>query len=187
MTEWDAQSAEWYAAKYGEYATNRLAVDELDLAVDATVVDVGCGTGSALRHAAARVPAGSLIGIDPVPRMIEIARERSSDHPAAARIDYRVGSAEALPVKDGLAGLVLALDSIDHWQDVGRGLDEVRRILEPGGQFVVVKDAGVPGSAEARKELASVLEGAGFVVVDQREVAAEDVSFTLWICTEEER
>jgi ubiquinone/menaquinone biosynthesis C-methylase UbiE len=183
MTEWDSESADWYAANYGEYATNRLAVDELDLAVGATVVDVGCGTGSALRHAASGVKEGSLIGIDPVPRMIEIARERSADHPAAARIEYREGSAEDLPVRDDSADYVFAFDSIDHWQDVDRGLDEVRRILKPGGQLAVVKDGAVPGSAESRRGLAGVLEGAGFVVVDQRQIAAEGVSFTLWICT----
>ena len=114
MTEWDSDTAEWYAANYGEYATNRLAVDELDLAADAVIVDVGCGTGSALRHAASRVIDGRLIGIDPVPRMIEIAREGSDESPASARIEYRVGSAEALPVEDGLADLVFAFDSIDH-------------------------------------------------------------------------
>ena len=86
MPEWDSETAEWYAQNYGEYPTNRLAVDALDLPEDAVIVDVGCGTGAALRHAAVKVRRGHLIGIDPVPRMIEIARERLEGHPAAARI-----------------------------------------------------------------------------------------------------
>ncbi len=89
MTEWDSETAEWYAAMYGEYATNRLAVDELDLPQNGVIVDVGCGTGSALRHAASIASKGCLIGVDPVPRMIEIARERSFGHPASSRIEYR--------------------------------------------------------------------------------------------------
>ena len=186
-TEWDSDTAEWYAANYGEYATNRLAVDELDLPVDAVIIDVGCGTGSALRHAASRVTDGHLIGIDPVPRMIEIAREQSVDHPASARIEYREGSAEDLPVDDDSAHFVFAFDSLDHWQDVERGLSEIRRILQSGGQLVIVKDGRVPGAAEARRTLVGTLEGAGFVVAKHQEVTSEEVSFALWICVEGEQ
>ncbi len=182
MTEWDSETAEWYAANYGEYATNRLAVDELDLSVDAIIVDVGCGTGSALRHAAAQVTDGNLIGIDPVPRMVELARGHTVDHPASARIEYRVGSAEALPVNDDLADVVFAFDSIDHWQDIDRGLGEIHRILRHGSHLAIVKDGAVPGAAEARKSLLDRLEAAGFVVVGQCEITSEDVSFTLWTC-----
>jgi len=78
MNEWDAETAEWYAANYGDYATNRLAVEALDLEPDSLVVDVGCGTGSALRHASSTITQGSLIGVDPVPRMIELAQELDS-------------------------------------------------------------------------------------------------------------
>jgi hypothetical protein len=46
MSDWNAETAEWYAANYGEYATNRLAADALEVAPDAVIVDVGCGTGS---------------------------------------------------------------------------------------------------------------------------------------------
>ncbi len=67
MTEWNAEIAEWYADNYGEYPTNRLAIDALGLPMDAVVLDIGCGTGAALRHAAPRVTQGRLIGVDPVP------------------------------------------------------------------------------------------------------------------------
>lgn len=184
MAEWDSETAEWYAANYGEYATNRLAVDELDLPLDGVIVDVGCGTGSALRHAAARVTRGRLLGIDPVPRMIEIAREQLDLHPASARIEYRVGSAEDLPVEDGSADFLFAFDSIDHWQDIERGLSEIRRVLRTDGQLVIVKDGGVPGAGEACRTLVGALERAGFVVDEQQEVAADDVTFSLWICIE---
>ena len=187
MTDWNSESAEWYAANYGEYATNRLAVDELDLPMDAIIVDVGCGTGAALRHAASKVTNGSLIGIDPVTRMIEIARSRSDEHPASARIEYRVGPAEDLPVEDKLADFVFAFDSIDHWQDIARGLNEIRRVLQPGGQFVVVKDGGVPGADKARKALVGSLEDSGFVVTKEKELTSDDVRFTLWICSDGEQ
>ncbi len=184
MTEWNLETAEWYAQNYGEYPTNRLAVDALNLSADAVIVDVGCGTGAALRHAAVKACRGRLIGIDPVPRMIEIARDRLAGHTAAARIEFREGSAENLPVENDRADLVFAFDAIDHWQDVDQGLREIRRILRPQGQLVIVKDQGVPGAGEARRHIAAALERGGFEVVEAREIAGDDVTFTLWRCIE---
>ena len=182
MNDWDAETAEWYAANYGEVATNRLAVEALELESDSLVVDVGCGTGSALRHAASIITQGSLIGVDPVPRMIELARERTDGHPAAPRIEFRLGSAEDLPVDDAAADVVLAFDSFDHWQDKARGLREIRRILRPAGRLVVVKDASVPGERGARRAFVDALARAGFVVSREEQIEGEDVRFTLWIC-----
>lgn len=186
MSEWDAETAEWYASKYGEYATNRLAVDALDLAPASSVVDVGCGTGAALRRAAAVVTRGRLIGIDPVPRMIEIARERAASHPAGTLIEFREGAAEALPLEDAVADVVFAFDSFDHWRDQRGGLGEVRRVMRPQGRLVVVKDGGVPGGGAARRAFVESLAAAGFRVIEERRIEDEGVSFVMWICTASE-
>ena len=183
MSEWSNETAEWYASKYGEYPTNRLTIEHLDLASDAVVVDVGCGTASALRHAAQRVTTGRLIGVDPVPRMIEIARERLRSHPDGHRIQLFNAPAHALPLDDDLADVVLALDSYDHWKPHQYpGLLEVRRVLAPGGRFVVVKDGGVPGVDEASSSFLRALGDAGFVVTDEASTSSEDVRFVTWIC-----
>lgn len=183
MPEWTAETAEWYARHYGEYATNRLAVEALALDRDAVIVDVGCGTGSALRHAAAAVTAGSLIGVDPVPRMIEIARQETAAHPGSGRIEFRVGSAETLPVGDGAADVVFAFDSFDHWQSKERGLEEIRRVLRSEGRLVVVKDGSIPGSAKARRAFVEAVSGARFAVIRREQIDGEGVSFTMWVCS----
>lgn len=182
MTDWTNETAEWYAANYGDYATNRLAVEALTLSPKAIVVDVGCGTGAALRHAASTVTDGQLIGVDPVPRMLEIARQETVGHPAAARIEFRLGAAKGLPVEDDSADIVFAFDSFDHWQDKDQGLTEIRRILRSNGQLLVVKDAGLPGGKNARRTFVTALERAGFAISEEEELGAEDVHFTLWIC-----
>jgi ubiquinone/menaquinone biosynthesis C-methylase UbiE len=182
MTEWDAETAEWYAANHGECATNRLAVEALEFEPDSVVVDVGCGTGSALRHAASTVTEGSLIGVDPVPRMIELAQQQTASHPAAPRIEFRLGSAENLPVDDAAVDVVLAFDSFDHWQDKARGLSEIRRILHPAGRLIVVKDASLPGGIGARRAFVDALTQAGFVTSREERIDGEGVCFTMWVC-----
>jgi ubiquinone/menaquinone biosynthesis C-methylase UbiE len=183
MSDWNAETADWYAENFGEYATNRLGVDALALADDACVVDVGCGTGAALRHASKRDLKGKLIGVDPVPRMVEIARERLAGHAAADRIEFKVGSAEEIPVEDSCADVVLAFDSFDHWQDQARGLAEIKRILRPKGRLAMIKDGGVPGGAASRQAHARHLTDAQFTIEEEKSIREGDVKFTLWICS----
>lgn len=176
MAKWNRESAEWYAERYGEYATNRLAIDRLELPSEAAILDIGCGTGAALRHAVTRGARGLLVGVDLVPRMVEIARERSAT--AQDRLHFMVGAAEALPVDDATFDVVLAFDSFDHWDDPRKGLAEVRRALRPGGRFIVVKDGGVAALHPFREEV----EAAAFQVESEERIAAEGVVFTLWVC-----
>jgi ubiquinone/menaquinone biosynthesis C-methylase UbiE len=183
MSEWNAETAEWYAEKYGDYPTNRLAVNELDLLDHSSIVDVGCGTGSALRHAASMTAGGKLIGIDPVPRMIEIAKELTKKYECKNRIEYRVGSAEQLPIDNDFAKYVFAFDSIDHWQDIDKGLREIKRILQPDGTFAIVKDKSVPGAKKAIKTLMKNLESAGFEISAMKEISKEEINFLLLICS----
>lgn len=172
MSEWNAETAEWYAANYGEHATNRLAIDAIDFAADADLLDVGCGTGAALRHAASRT-SGALVGVDPVPRMVEIATDRALGHDP--RLRFLVGTAGALPVEDDGFDVVLAFDSLDHWPDPTRGLAEVRRVLRSSGRLVVVKDTEVPPTHDLR----SLAAAAGFSVLREEDRSMDDVRFTL--------
>ena len=185
MTEWNSETAEWYAANYGEYPTNRLAVELLDLSDQLTIVDVGCGTGSALRHAAAKVKNGHLIGIDPVPRMIEIAKDITKKNETDYQIIFKVGSAEDLPVEDSHADIVFAFDSIDHWNDIQQGLKEILRILKPGGRFIIVKDLSVPGAKKVLKGLEQKLGTAHIDIGIKEIIKTDEVIFALWVCDPE--
>lgn len=179
--EWNDETAERYARKYGDCATNRIPVEELQLRSNAAVVDIGCGTGATLRRAADFVTEGVLIGIDPVPRMLEIAREKTAAHPAGKRVEFRPGSAENIPIDDDFADYVFAFDSFDHWRDKESGLAEVCRVLGPDGRFVVVKDFDLPDAKESGLAFVEMLTRSGFVLLNERFIEAEGVSFTMWV------
>ena len=182
MSEWNKKTAEWYAEKYGEYETNRLGIEALDIPTNSTIVDVGCGTGCALRHAALKAENGVFFGVDPVPRMIEIAQGNTSGSSVKDRIRYLLGSAENIPVADSFADIVLAFDSYDHWKDKAKGLKEVHRVLKATGRFVIVKDGGLPNGKKAVNDFLSALKSEGFKVIEQRNVERDGVSFTQWEC-----
>lgn len=136
MAPWGEAAAEWYVRNYGENATNRMTVELLELEMDDVVVDLGCGSGEAVREAAHQVARGPAIGIDPSTAMLRFATELSGSHLGDACIEFLKGSAEGVPPPDGTARFVTAINPLHHWDDVRAGLVEVWRILRPDSQFL---------------------------------------------------
>ena len=110
---------------------------------DDQVVDVGCGPGVAVRRAAGS--AASVVGIDPAPVMLRVARALTHG-PRSSAVDYLEGAAEALPLPDHSATVVWSLATVHHWQDLGRGLREVRRVLRPSGRLLAIERRVEPGA-----------------------------------------
>jgi ubiquinone/menaquinone biosynthesis C-methylase UbiE len=128
---------------WGRAADPKVAMELGGVGPDDDVVDVGCGSGAAVRRAAG--VARSVVGVDPAPVMLRVARWFG---PRGKGIRYREGPAEQLPLDDGTATVLWSLASVHHWQDVDRGLDEARRVLRPGGRLVAIErlvDAGATG------------------------------------------
>jgi ubiquinone/menaquinone biosynthesis C-methylase UbiE len=90
-------------------------------------LDIGCGPGAALEHAAAS--GATVAGVDPSPSMVERASKRVPD------ADVRVASAEGLPFPDDHFTVVVNVASFHHWADRDGGLREILRVLAPGGRL----------------------------------------------------
>ncbi len=100
------------------------------------VLDVGCGTGISSRLLAAG-GAGAVVGIDPSPGMLELARQ-ATDEP---RITYATGQGESTGQPDHAFDLVVCAQSF-HWCDRNRSLSEFRRVLRPGGRLALLWNVG---------------------------------------------
>ncbi|MFW5653138.1 MAG: class I SAM-dependent methyltransferase, partial [Planctomycetota bacterium] len=116
------------------------------------VVDVACGTGD-LTLAFARAQPRSVLGIDFVPRMIEIARDKvaektpagtdSAERPSSSRRmtspTYRVGDAMDLDLPDQCADVVSIAFGIRNVADPDKAIGEFHRILRPGGRLLILE------------------------------------------------
>ncbi|MGH2532326.1 MAG: methyltransferase domain-containing protein [Thermomicrobiales bacterium] len=106
------------------------------------LLDVACGTGIVARLATPRVgPTGAVVGVDPNPGMLAVARAVAATEGAA--IDWREGRGEALPVEDAAFDLVCCQQGLQFFQDRAAGLREMRRTLVPGGRVAVSVGQGV--------------------------------------------
>jgi ubiquinone/menaquinone biosynthesis C-methylase UbiE len=100
------------------------------------VLDVACGTGIVARLAAPKVgPHGQVTGLDLNPGMLAVARSLS---PAGgAVIDWREGSAVALPFAEATFDVVLCQQGLQFFPDRLGVLREMRRVLTPGGRLTL--------------------------------------------------
>jgi ubiquinone/menaquinone biosynthesis C-methylase UbiE len=97
-----------------------------------TVVDVGTGTGTLARGFARR--GAAVIAIDPDDRLVQQARRL--DAAASVSIEYKMGTAEQIPLPNGVADVVTA-GQCWHWFDGARAAKEFARIAKPDGRVVV--------------------------------------------------
>jgi SAM-dependent methyltransferase len=109
----------------------------------ASVLDVGCGTGFHLPRFAA--DADRVIGVEPHPPLVELARQRLaalSDPALRDRTEVRPGTAQRLPVESGSVDVLHARWAYFFGPGCEPGLPEVRRVLRRGGTaFVIDNDA----------------------------------------------
>jgi SAM-dependent methyltransferase len=103
---------------------------------DDVVLDVAAGTGLVSRALAGAVV--SVVAVDSTAAMIAQGRERAAAE-GHENLAFVSGSAEHLPFADASFTLVVSRFSLHHFADTGPAVDEMVRVLRPGGR-VVVKD-----------------------------------------------
>ena len=107
--------------------------DQLRLAADSRVLELGCGPGSLWRPNLARIPAGWQITLtDFSPGMLAEARANlAGAHPFA----FEQADAQAIPFADRSFDAVIANHMLYHVPDRAKAFAEIRRVLRPAGRF----------------------------------------------------
>ena len=118
------------------------------------VVDVGSGAGFDSFIAATQAgPTGRVIGIDMTPEMLVKSRA-TAEELRFGHVEFREGLAEAVPVEDGWADVVISNGVINLCADKQAVFTEIFRMLRPGGvlQFADIAN-GRPVPIEAMRDV----------------------------------
>ncbi len=118
------------------------------------VIDIGSGGGlDALIAARAVGPKGAVVGVDMTPAMLERA-SRNAEAAGIDNVEFRSGYAEALPVPDGWADLVISNGVLNLVPDKVAAYEEIMRALTPAGRIQIADvcvEVEVP--EEARRDI----------------------------------
>jgi ubiquinone/menaquinone biosynthesis C-methylase UbiE len=101
-----------------------------------TMLDIGCGTGGAVRALAPQVgSSGCVVGIDYSTTMLAEAEQRAAG--LNLPIEYRLADAQALPFEDNTFDGCYATGVFEILPDPRQALAEMVRVTRPGGRLVV--------------------------------------------------
>ncbi|MDU0313521.1 methyltransferase domain-containing protein [Phycicoccus sp. M110.8] len=161
------------------------------------VVEVGCGNGLNFAHYPAAVT--EVVGVEPEPRLRELAVQRAGEASAAGRpVTVVPGRAEELPLPDASADAAVLCLVLCSVADPQRAVAEVARVLRPGGtvrflEHTVAEGAGLRrvqrlvdatlwpllvGGCHTSRDQVADLEAAGFEVTGVRRFRFPDTGPT---------
>jgi ubiquinone/menaquinone biosynthesis C-methylase UbiE len=143
------------------------------------VLEMGIGPGLNLPFYGPAVT--EIIGLDPSPQLLGIARDASRK--SAVPVELVEGTAEAMPLETASVDTVLTTWSMCSIPDVGRALSEARRVLKPGGKLLFVEHGRAPeprvqwwqdrltppwqwlaGGCHLNRAIADLIRGNGFAI-----------------------
>lgn len=129
-----AKAAQHYDEKWAFYvdSTTRETLKRLPMTPIARVLDVGCGTGELLMRLRAKYPDAWLAGLDPVPEMLDVARDKLS-----GKEDLRIGYADSLPWPSASFDVVASCNMFHYISHPVEALREMARVIRPGGALVL--------------------------------------------------
>ena len=102
-----------------------------------TMLDVGCGGGFTIRRLLKRSKDAQVYGIDISEESVTKARQVNAEV-LDKQVYVTQGSAEQLPYNDEMFDLVTAVETVYFWPNLPDCLQEVRRVLKPGGKFAIM-------------------------------------------------
>lgn len=155
------------SSRVGKISAARRLLDRLGLEGGETVLDVGCGHGLLLIGAAKRLPRGRALGLDLWSQVDQgdNHRERTLANAAAEGVAERVevhdGDMRKMPFPDASVDAVvscLAIHNVHGRDERRRALQEIARVVRPGGQVAILDLAHIG-------QYASDLKDAGFAEV----------------------
>ena len=113
----------------------------LELAPDARVLDCGCGGGANIKRLLKKCPQGIVRGVDYSAVSVEKARNLNRTAIQKGRCAVWQSSVEHIIFEKDWFDAVTAFETVYFWSDLPRCLREVRRVLKPGGTFLICNES----------------------------------------------
>ncbi|MDL5048743.1 bifunctional demethylmenaquinone methyltransferase/2-methoxy-6-polyprenyl-1,4-benzoquinol methylase UbiE [Oscillatoria amoena NRMC-F 0135] len=102
------------------------------------ILDVATGTGDFAIQALCINPE-KVIGVDISEGMLEVGRRKLARKELHGKIELLTGDSENLPFEENKFDAVIVGFGVRNFENVNRGLEEIKRVLKPGGMLVILE------------------------------------------------
>ncbi|HET6935492.1 MAG TPA: class I SAM-dependent methyltransferase, partial [Candidatus Angelobacter sp.] len=150
--------------KVTDWGLSQVSIDKR-----ATVLDVGCGGGKTITKLANMASEGKVYGVDHSPDAVNMARKINHESVASGRVEVQEGSVSHLPFADDMFDVITAVETHFWWPDLAGDMQEVMRVLKPGGMLVIVAEI-YKGASTATAKMAekyAAISGMAFLSEDE--------------------
>ena len=153
----------------GHASLTTWGLSHIDISSDSVSLDIGCGGGKALNRLAARAENGKAYGIDYAESSIKVSRRKNRRFIMTGRVEVLHGTVSSMPFADEMFDLVTAVESHYFWPDLAGDLLEIKRVLKPGGQLLIV--GAVYKTAKFERRNRRIVREGGMTYLSAREIA----------------
>lgn len=153
-------------------------LEHIHLENDITILDIGCGGGRTIQKLAALVPQGQLYGVDYAKGSVAASRARNAELIKAGRVQITPASVSHLPFPNDLFDLVTAIETQYYWPDLIKDMQEILRVLKPGGTLIVIAESYKKGATNAIQAPVLKLLGSKNMGVDDQRRLFEAAGYT---------
>jgi ubiquinone/menaquinone biosynthesis C-methylase UbiE len=122
----------------GHSNLTRWGLSHISINKDDTILDIGCGGGKTVNTLAKIAAEGKVYGIDYSEVSVAVSTSKNKKLIDAGRVRILHASVDSLPFPDDMFNLVTAVESFYFWPDLINNLQEIRRVLKPGGSVIIV-------------------------------------------------
>ncbi len=130
------------------------ALSSLQIKEDSQILDIGCGGGANIARLIQRAPKGRVQGVDYSPVSVAKSKKVNAKAIGEGRCQVQEANVAELPFEENIFDIITAFETIYFWPDIEHCFNEVKRVLKPGGQFVIVnEDDGLSGDNEKWEKL----------------------------------
>jgi SAM-dependent methyltransferase len=132
-----------WSSRFGKLKLRDKVLEKLNFNGSESILDLGCGRGLLLVEAAKRIPKGKAIGADIWDQNLEyknypqMVLDNAEIEGVSNRIEVVTADAQSLPFSDSSFDIVMTSLMMHHVQDINKALQEMARVVKPGGTIVI--------------------------------------------------
>ena len=135
---------------FGHTKVRQWGLSHISIKPDSCVLDIGCGGGKTVKEIASSASKGKVYGIDYSEDMVQLSKKVNENLIRQNIVEIMYGTVSSLPFPDNMFDFVTAFETYYFWPDLSNDLKEIKRVLKPGGSFLIVNAAYKDSQFEKR-------------------------------------